>query len=43
MAEKTEVLRLRDLAWQARVNLCKLCGSYGGNIHMRVFYEFLFR
>ena len=34
MAEKTEVLRLRDLAWQARVNLCKLCGSYGGNIHM---------
>lgn len=34
MAKKTEVLRLRDLAWQARVNLCKLCGSYGGNIHM---------
>lgn len=34
MAEKTEVLRLWDLAWQARVNLCKLCGSYGGNIHM---------
>ena len=34
MTEKTEVLRLRDLAWQARVNLCKLCGSYGGNIHM---------
>lgn len=34
MADKKEVLRLRELAYQARVNLCRLCESYEGNIHM---------
>lgn len=34
MADKREVRRLMELAHQQRVNLCKLCGSYGGNIHM---------
>lgn len=34
MADKQEVLRLQELAHQQRVNLCKLCGSYSGNIHM---------
>ena len=34
MADKKEVLRLQELAYQERVNLCKLCESYDGNIHM---------
>ena len=34
MADKKEVLRLQELAYQERVNLCKLCESYSGNIHM---------
>ena len=34
MADKKEVRRLQEVAHQARVNLCKLCGSYSGNIHM---------
>ena len=34
MADKQEVLRLEELAYQQRVNLCRLCGSYAGNIHM---------
>ncbi|MGI6669001.1 MAG: transketolase [Acetivibrionales bacterium] len=34
MADKQEVLRLKELAYQLKVNLCKLCGSYSGNIHM---------
>ena len=34
MAEKKEVARLQELAYQMRVNLVKLCGSYAGNIHM---------
>lgn len=34
MADKQEVLRLEELAHRQRVNLCKLCGSYQGNIHM---------
>lgn len=34
MAEKKEVLRLQELAYQARHNLVKLCGEYNGSIHM---------
>ena len=34
MAKKKEVARLQELAYQMRVNLVKLCGSYAGNIHM---------
>lgn len=34
MADKQEVLRLEELAYRQRVNLCKLCGAYSGNIHM---------
>ena len=34
MADKKEILRLQELAHQARYDLCNLCGSYGGNIHM---------
>ena len=34
MADKKEVARLEDLAYQARCNLIKLCGAYSGNIHM---------
>ena len=34
MADKNEVLRLMDLAYQARQNLCKMCCSYSGNVHM---------
>ena len=34
MADKKEVLRLQELAYQARCNLVKLCGSYSGSIHM---------
>ena len=34
MADKKEVLRLLELAHQARRDLCKLCGMYSGNIHM---------
>lgn len=34
MADKQEILRLEELAYQQRVNLCKLCGAYQGNIHM---------
>lgn len=34
MADKKEVLRLMDLAYQARQNLCKMCCSYSGNVHM---------
>ncbi len=34
MADKKEVLRLQELAHQARVNLVKLCGAYNGSIHM---------
>ena len=34
MADKKEVARLQELAYQMRVNLVKLCGSYAGNIHM---------
>ena len=34
MADKSEVKRLQELAYQMRVNLVKLCGSYAGNIHM---------
>lgn len=34
MAERTEILRLQELAHQQRVNLCKLCHAYKGNIHM---------
>ena len=34
MADKNEVLRLLELAHQARRDLCKLCGMYSGNIHM---------
>ena len=35
MADKQEVLRLQQLAYQGRVNLCKLCASYtGGSVHM---------
>ena len=34
MADKKEVRRLQEVAHQARVNLCKLCVSYSGNIHM---------
>ncbi|MGI6212888.1 MAG: transketolase [Anaerovoracaceae bacterium] len=34
MAEKKEVARLAELAYEARVKLVKLCGSYSGSIHM---------
>ncbi|MBR0397020.1 MAG: transketolase [Eubacterium sp.] len=34
MAKKEEVLRLMEIAHQMRKNLVKLCGAYGGNIHM---------
>ena len=34
MSDKKEVSRLRELAHRARYDLCKLCGAYGGNIHM---------
>ena len=34
MADKKEVARLQELAYQMRVNLVKLCGNYAGNIHM---------
>ena len=34
MADKKVVARLQELAYQMRVNLVKLCGSYAGNIHM---------
>ncbi len=34
MADKKEVLRLQELAYNVRANLCKLCGGYDGNIHM---------
>ena len=34
MADKKEVARLQKLAYQARYDLCNLCGSYSGNIHM---------
>ena len=34
MVDKKEVLRLTELAYQARRDLCKLCGAYSGNIHM---------
>lgn len=34
MANKEEVLRLQELAYQARRDLCSLCGGYSGNIHM---------
>lgn len=34
MADRKEVQRLQEVAHQARRNLCLLCGSYGGNIHM---------
>lgn len=34
MSDKQEVQRLKDLAHQQRIDLCKLCGSYSGNIHM---------
>lgn len=34
MAEKNEILRLQELAYQARYDLCRLCGMYSGNIHM---------
>jgi transketolase len=34
MSDKQEVLRLMELAHRQRVNLCKLCGSYQGNIHI---------
>lgn len=34
MADKQEVRRLEEMAYQLRTKLCKLCGSYQGNIHM---------
>lgn len=34
MADKREVLRLQELAYQARYHLVKLCGAYSGSIHM---------
>lgn len=34
MSDKKEVLRLQELAHRARYDLCKLCGEYGGTIHM---------
>lgn len=34
MADRNEILRLQELAYQARYDLCKLCGQYSGNIHM---------
>lgn len=34
MADKKEVARLQKLAYRARYDLCNLCGSYSGNIHM---------
>ena len=34
MANKNEILRLTELAYQARTDLCKLCGAYSGSIHM---------
>ena len=34
MADRQEILRLEELAHRLRVDLCRLCGSYQGNIHM---------
>ena len=34
MADKQEVRRLEEMAYQLRTKLCKLCGSYQGNIQM---------
>ncbi len=34
MTDKKEVLRLQELAHNARYKLCKLCGAYDGSIHM---------
>lgn len=34
MADRKEVLRLQELAYQARYDLVKLCGAYSGSIHM---------
>lgn len=34
MSDAKEVLRLQELAHRARYDLCRLCGVYGGTIHM---------
>lgn len=34
MADKKEIMHLIELAYQARYDLCRLCGMYSGNIHM---------
>lgn len=34
MATKKEILRLQELAYSVRYDLCRLCGAYSGNIHM---------
>jgi transketolase len=34
MTDRKEKDRLQEPAWQARINLCELCGEYEGNIHM---------
>lgn len=34
MVDKKEILHLKELAHKVRYDLCKLCGTYGGNIHM---------
>ncbi|MGI6544853.1 MAG: transketolase [Fastidiosipilaceae bacterium] len=34
MTDKKEILRLQELAHNARYELCKLCGAYDGSIHM---------
>lgn len=34
MTEKNEIARLQKLAYEARRDLCKMCGAYSGNVHM---------
>lgn len=34
MADKQEVLRLKEMSHQARKDLVRLCGAYSGNVHM---------